>query len=363
MLGALFEQQNSPHLNCWLARLRLHKNSKNLSSLTRKVIELAAINNFIHSFILIMRDFPSCFSESGVQIADSTSSSSTSSTSSKASQNLVTCVYQSQFQSNSCLITITWSKNLMGQGVNIGIQSSTNPSLCRVDIKPWLFTRRKGFRSIEVDSIVIDIYWDFSSAKFGSGPEPLEGFYLAVAFNQELILLLGDMQKEVYKKIDPPSPVASGAVFVAKKEHIFGKKLYSAKAQFCDKGQIHDIVIECHTGGINDPSESLIISIDSRTVMQVKRLRWKFRGNQTILVDGLHVEVYWDVHSWFFGNVMGNAAVFLFRTSVSAEKLRNSHSTITNPSVFSWSGSQKLANSQSQQGQSFSLILYAWRIE
>lgn len=304
-----------------------------------------------------MRDFPSCFSESGVQVADS--SSSLSSKSSKASQNLVTCVYQSQFQGSSYFITITWSKNLMGQGVSIGIQTSANQCLCKFDIKPWLFTRRKGFRSSEVVSTTIDIYWDFSSAKFGSGPEPLEGFYLAVVFNQELVLLLGDLQKDVYKKIDP-SPVASNTVFVAKKEHIFGKKLYVAKAQFCDKGQMHDIAIECDTGGINDPY--LVIRVDSKTVMQVKRLRWKFRGNHTILVDGLSVEVYWDVHSWFFGNVAGNA-VFLFQTCPSADKLRNSQPIVSsNPSVLSWSGSHRFASSQSQ-GQGFSLILYAWRNE
>lgn len=303
-----------------------------------------------------MRDFPSCFSESGVQIANSTSSPSASKA---ASQNLVTCIYHSQYRSNSCYITITWSKNLMGQGVSIGIQSSTNPCLCRVDIKPWLFTRRKGFRSSEMDSTLIDIFWDFSSAKFESGPEPIEGFYLAVAFNQELVLLLGDLQIEVYKKIDP-SPVASAAVFVAKREHIFGKKLYEAKAQFCDKGQVHDIAIECDTGKINDPS--LVIRVDSKAVMQVKRLQWKFRGNHTILVDELPVDVYWDVHGWLFGNVMGSA-VFLFHTCPSAEKLEKSRAMISNPSVFSWSGSQRSANSQSQLGQGFSLILNAWKNE
>ncbi|XP_071909554.1 uncharacterized protein [Coffea arabica] len=155
-----------------------------------------------------------------------------------------------------------------------------------------------GYIFLEANSTAIDIYWDFSSAKFGFGPEPLEGFYLAVAFNQELVLLLGDLQKDVYKKIGP-SPVASNAVFIAKRERIFGKRVYTTKAQFCDHGPIHDIEIECDTGGINDPS--LAISLDSRAVLQVKRLRWKFRGNQTILVDGLPVEVFWDVHSWFLG--------------------------------------------------------------
>ncbi|KAJ6730780.1 PLANT/T24G3-80 PROTEIN [Salix viminalis] len=133
-----------------------------------------------------MRDFPSCFGESGVQIADSSSSSAT-----KAAQNLVTCVYQCKLRGRSCLITVSWTRNLMGQGFGVAIDDSTSQCLCKVDIKPWLFSKRKGYRNLEVDSDKVIIYWDLSNAKFGSGPEPLEGFYLAITFNQEMVLLLG----------------------------------------------------------------------------------------------------------------------------------------------------------------------------
>ncbi|KAF3436284.1 hypothetical protein FNV43_RR23376 [Rhamnella rubrinervis] len=302
-----------------------------------------------------MRDFPSCFGENGIQVADSSSSSSSTS---KNAQNLVTCVYQCKLRGRLCLIVVTWTKTLMGQGLSIGIDDSANQCLCKVEIKPWLFSKRKGCKNLEVDSSKIDIYWDLTNAKFGAGPEPLEGFYLAVMFNQEVILLLGDLKKEAYKKIELLDPVRSNAIFIAKREHIFGKKFYGAKTQFCDKGQIHDVVIECDTVGLNDPS--LVIRIDSKTVMQVKRLKWKFRGNNTILVDGLPVEVFWDVHSWLFGNAMGNA-VFMFQTSLSAEKLWTSQS-LFDPSVFSWSCSQQLRDSQ-LQGLGFSLILYAWKTE
>ncbi|KAI5680260.1 hypothetical protein M9H77_01487 [Catharanthus roseus] len=305
-----------------------------------------------------MRDFPSCFNESGIQIADSSSLSNPNNRSS-ATQNLVTAIYTSQLQNLSCFIAITWTKTLMGQGVTVGIQNSTGQNLCKFDVKPWLFSRRKGFKSLQISSSIIDLYWDFSSAKFGYGPEPLSGFYLVLMFNQELILLLGDLGREIHKKLNinpSPVPVSSRtAVFVAKREHIFGKKFYSAKAQFCDKGQIHDIQIECDTSAFHDPC--LVIRIDNKAVMQVKRLKWKFRGNSTILVDGLPVEVYWDVHSWLFGNgnFTGNA-VFLFQTTVSADKL-----------LTGGSGGQSLLlprfeNSMSR-GHGFSLILYAWKNE
>ncbi|XP_057965980.1 uncharacterized protein LOC131156368 [Malania oleifera] len=300
----------------------------------------------------MMRDFPSCFGENGVQIADSSSS-----TASRTAQNLVTCVYQCRLRDRSCLITITWTKNLMGQGLGIVIDDSTNQCHCKVDIKPWLFSKRKGCKNIEVDSSRIDVYWDLSNAKFGSSPEPLEEFYLAVVFNHEMVLLLGDLRKEAYKKINT-TPVPFGSVLIAKREHIFGKKFYGARAQFCEKGQMHNLTIECDTVGLNEPS--LVISIDRKPVMQVRRLRWKFRGNHTIFVDGLPVEVFWDVHNWLFGNAMGSA-VFMFQTCFSSEKMWTNQS-LSHPSVLTWSCSPSQKDSR-LQGLGFSLILYAWKNE
>ncbi|XP_076900008.1 uncharacterized protein LOC143554026 [Bidens hawaiensis] len=117
--------------------------------------------------------------------------------------------------------------------------------------------------------------------------------------NRKLVLVLGDMNKEVHKKIyqiQDATSLAPNAVFVSKIAHIYGKKEYSTRAQFCGKGQGHEILIECDTMGVTDDL-CLMIRIDGNPVMQVKCLRWKFRGNYMILVDGLPVEVYWDVHS------------------------------------------------------------------
>ena len=312
---------------------------------------LKNLNIAKRSYIFTMREFPSCFGENGVQVVDSSSSITT-----RAAQNVVTCVYQCKLQGRPCLITVSWTKNLMGQGLSVGIDDLGNyKCLCKVDIKPWLFSKRKGSKNLEIDSGKVDIFWDLTSAKFGSGPEPLEGFYLAVVFNQEMVLVLGDLKKEAYKKIESDN-ANSNAIFIAKREHIFGKKFFSAKAQFCDKGQVHDVKIECDTLGINDLC--LVIRIDSKIAMQVKRLKWKFRGNYTILVDGIPVEVFWDVHNWLFGNAMGNA-VFMFQTCISPEKLRAGQS-VSDPSVLMWANSQQFRDSQ-LQGLGFSLIFYAWK--
>lgn len=305
-----------------------------------------------------MREFPSCFGENGVQVADSSSSS----TNSRAAQNAVTCLYQCKFGGRCCLITVSWTKNLMGQGLSVGIDDDvSNQCLCKVEIKPWIFSKRKGSKNLEVDSSQIDIFWDLTSAKFGSGPEPLEGFYVAVVFNHEMVLLLGDLKKEAHKKIESDYYAQSDshdAVFIAKREHIFGKKLYGAKAQFCDKGKVHDVTIECDTFGLKDPC--LVIRIDSKMVMQVERLKWKFRGNHTILVDGVAVQVLWDVHNWLFGNAMGNA-VFMFQSCISPDNNMCAPSqTVLDPSVLKWPYSHQFRDSQ-LKGLGFSLILYAWK--
>ncbi|KAL2478632.1 Plant protein of unknown function [Forsythia ovata] len=303
-----------------------------------------------------MKDFPSCFGENGVQVADFSSSNTNSN---RAAQNMVTCVYQCRLRGKSCWITVTWSKNLMGQGLSVGIDDSTNQCLCKADIKPWLFSKKKGSKKLEADLCKIDIYWDLSSAKFRSGPEPLKGFYVGLVFEKQMILLLGDMRKEAFKKTGCiPAPLPFSAVLISKREQIFGKTVFSTRAQFCNIGQVHDLVIECDTSGVSDPS--LLIRVDSKPVMQVKHLGWKFRGNHTILVDGLAVQVFWDVHNWLFAMSPGNA-VFMFNSNVSSDKLWTSQ-PLNDPHTLHCSWSQKFQDSHSQN-LGFSLILHAWKTE
>ncbi|KAK1387786.1 Transcription activator like [Heracleum sosnowskyi] len=301
-----------------------------------------------------MRDSLSCFGENGVQVSDTSCSSSTVS---KASQNLVTCTYQCKLVGKSCFITVCWSKNLMGHCLSVEIDDLFHKCLCKVDVKPSLFFKRKGFKCIDVNSCKIYVYWDFSIAKFGQGPEPVEGFYVGVVCKGEMVLVVGDLKKEALKKTGAV-PSLFNSMFVSKKEHVFGKKVYGSKAQFSDNGQVHNLVIECDENGVDDPC--LVVRLDSKPVMKVRHLRWKFRGNQTILVDGLPVEIFWDVHNWLFGTTLGNA-VFMFQTCLSAEKLWTGE-TFLDTSERQWSCSQSFKESK-VSGLGFCLTLYAWKNE
>ncbi|KEH20170.1 DUF868 family protein [Medicago truncatula] len=138
-------------------------------------------------------------SENAVRVADSSSSLS----SNKTAHSLVICVYQCSIRGRSCLITITWWKSLMGQGLNVKIDDSSNKCLCKVDIKPWVFSKRN----------------------------------------------------------------------------------------VCCVGKIQLLLIECDISIPGEPC--LIVHINSKIVMQVKRLKLKFRGNNAILFYGLEVECNW----------------------------------------------------------------------
>ena len=65
----------------------------------------------------------------------------------------------------------------MGQGLSVGIDDLANQCLCKVYIKPWLFSEKKVSQNLEVDSSITEIYWDLTNARFGYGLELVEGFY------------------------------------------------------------------------------------------------------------------------------------------------------------------------------------------
>lgn len=287
--------------------------------------------------IVTMRDFASCLSQSAVQVAHSSSSSG---------QNFVQSAYVARLRDKRCVVTVTWSKVAMGQAFAIAIHDYSNRCLCKAEVKPWLFSKRKGSKVMELDSGNVEIIWDLSAAKFAAGPEPLEGFHVALLYGLEVVLVLGNLSKEEDHRVLSDASHCD-AVMIARKEHIYAKKMYSAKARFLDIGQIHHISIECDMAGVRDPC--LEIRIDKKKVLHLKRLAWKFRGNQTIYVDGLPVEVLWDVHDWLFGSTNG-CAVFLFQSGQSMEKI----------SFRTCSQNEKEAQAHRL---GFTLILKAWKTE
>ncbi|KAJ7527407.1 hypothetical protein O6H91_16G053000 [Diphasiastrum complanatum] len=295
--------------------------------------------------------FPSCFGEYAMQVAEMSSGNRTT-------HNLIACIYCTKLCSCYHVITISWCKNQTGQGFSVAVDNpsaAASPSLPKVGLKPWVSWKKQGKKAMEVDGKRVQIFWDMTAAKYSSGgPEPQESFYLAIVFHGQILMLLGDKKKEAYDATQA-KPLLKEPILLSRREHIFGKKYYNTKAQFCESGRSHDIVIECHSGGAREPR--LCVRVDRRIVVHVKRLMWKFRGNQTILVDGLEVELFWDVHNWLFNPDLGNA-VFMFQTYFPSSHLKscNYGEQESFPvQVFKGRDFEKLSG--------FSLLLHAWRIE
>lgn len=308
---------------------------------------------------------PSCFGEFGLQVPEMPIGKG-------ATQNLVTCIYQTKLAGLCRHVAVTWVRNVMGQGLCIVIDDPSCQYTCKVQMKPWYFWRKQGSKCFEVCGSKVEVLWDLSSAKYVCGPEPQEGFYVAVVSNEEVVLLLGDKCREAYKK-SKARPSAIEASLFSRKEHVFGKKYFCTKAQFDESGKAHDIAIECETNAPKEPF--LCIKIDRQMVLHVKRLAWKFRGNQTVCLGGFAIEVFWDVHNWLFDSGSGNA-VFIFQTCIAPEKSFSSKGSAV-PVALKWSGDlngsisvMKLSRARSVRSvrelsgfTGFSLMLHAWKNE
>ncbi|XVF55656.1 hypothetical protein PTKIN_Ptkin06aG0054100 [Pterospermum kingtungense] len=234
-----------------------------------------------------MRSIASCYSEHAIKVSDSYCSGP--STQAYLSPNLVpstpntvTCLYKAKVSQRNLLITLTWCNNLIGQGltINVGGSLSTSSKFSSNSIE---LRKNKGWKTFKSCSSEIENSVYFSGdIKIQSEQQPVPKFSL-----------------------------------VSRSENFTGSSVCSTKARFCDKGLVHDILIKC--GGDEEDEEGwrnpvLCVCIDQKKVVQVKRLRWNFRGNQIIFLDGLLVDMMWDLHDWVFKQTSGGCAVFMFRT-------------------------------------------------
>ncbi|OVA01354.1 Protein of unknown function DUF868 [Macleaya cordata] len=222
--------------------------------------------------------------------------------------NLTTCLYQTDLGP----ISLTWHRNVIGRSLQIdlrfGATENDVSSSFHLHIKPFLFWRKNGTKKFDFKNSTkkIQIFWNLNKAKFGSDPEPKSGFYVAVLVEGVMILLIGDSQNEAYNRTKAKKP-ENTQVLILRREHVFGTRFYSTKARF--GGKTRDISIDCSV----EDEPGLCFSIDGEKVLEIKKLKWKFRGNEKIEIDGIPIHVSWDVYNWLFKGVNEGHAVFLFR--------------------------------------------------
>ncbi|KAL8516852.1 hypothetical protein ACS0TY_015202 [Phlomoides rotata] len=269
-----------------------------------------------------MKNIAICYSEHAIKVSDSYCSgpSNTAHTSSQlitpsSIQNGVSCVYKVKHSSQKqFLIRFTWC-NRSNRGFCFEI-SDILLSVPKFSKKFRILHRESGSEVFESSGLRIEAVWDLRRAKYESGPEPVSSFYVAILVHSEVSLILGDLQHELETKKRIPDLKLPEFSLISRSEYFSGNSVYSTRVKFSENGRYHDIVIKCcgeeHTTSLRNLM--LSVYIDKKSVVQVKRLQWNFRGNQSIFLDGLLIDLMWDVHNWLFNPSSSGYGVFLFRT-------------------------------------------------
>uniref|UniRef100_A0A0E0DUI2 Uncharacterized protein n=1 Tax=Oryza meridionalis TaxID=40149 RepID=A0A0E0DUI2_9ORYZ len=175
--------------------------------------------------------------------------SGTAAAAAAARQSAVTLVYRAEISGHSRLVTVTWCRNLLTHGLSVSIEGSAGNgkdkigreygeaavaatdggggggggkscSACKVEMQPWHFWRKYGAKQFQVDGNAIDVVWDLRSARFSDEPEPLSDYYVAVVAGEEVVLLLGNLKKDAFRRTGS-RPSLQDAVLVCKKEHVY----------------------------------------------------------------------------------------------------------------------------------------------
>ncbi|XP_020574202.1 uncharacterized protein LOC110020442 [Phalaenopsis equestris] len=290
----------------------------------------------------------------------------------------VIIVYRAKIGGNPRIVTVMWNKTLISHSLSIVVDrpdcSFEPASTCKIDIKPWPFWIKKGFKSLDVCGHQIEIYWDLRAAKFSTGgrPEPISCYYVALVSGEEVVLLLGDLKKKAYKRTKA-RPSLDDATMLSKRENLFGKRSFPTRVRFEEGKKEHDIVVENLISTGSGMDAEMWISVDGVVAIHVSNLQWKFRGNKKVMVEGLPVQVFWDVHDWFFKAEGLGQALFIFKPGeemvVEEEAATEKGKMIGSDGSWSGEEAEKVVAENHERGfrgvgpPEFCFVLYACKVE
>ncbi|XP_013625804.1 PREDICTED: uncharacterized protein LOC106331915 [Brassica oleracea var. oleracea] len=269
-----------------------------------------------------MRGLAACYSEHAIKVSDTYCSGPSnhtyiSPTLPPSIPDTVTTTYTSSSSSDKPVsVSLTWSDNLT-------VVISTPAKSYSVSLK-----KPKGSRKLTSSSgsLNAEILWDLTEAEYDNGgPEPTRGFSVAVVVNSEVVLRVGDVDRR-----------DTSSWRVSRTERYSGSCWLSTKAKFSDAGSKHEIQIQCGGGGggggggeegylwKQKSPETMSVWVDKRKVFQVKKLKWNFRGNQTMFFDGMLIDMMWDLHDWFFKETASSSSTGSKTTSSSSSSSSSS---------------------------------------
>ncbi|KAG0496422.1 hypothetical protein HPP92_000953 [Vanilla planifolia] len=251
-----------------------------------------------------MRDLTFCFRDHAVKVSVPSCSSAVGS----ATVNAVTSVFRCHLASDGkeLVIRVTWCKPPAVPPLSVAIAGD----------EPYLLCRRTGSCTyLSSDGGAVGLHWDVSSANYGPGPEPTNGFFVAVVVDGQLCLLLGDRGKDFAKRLTKPVQAPEP---LSREERVVvtggvGGCRYSTRVRFCEGGDEHEVWMRW------EGEKEIEVGVGGKRAVHARRLWWNFRGSHVVFVDGLVVDVMWNLHDWWFAGRPGGCAEFVFRRRSSPE--------------------------------------------
>ncbi|XP_043697824.1 uncharacterized protein LOC122648667 [Telopea speciosissima] len=168
-----------------------------------------------------------------------------------------------------------------------------------------------------------------------------------------MTLVVGDSCNEAYSRTRATKP-AKSQVLILRREHVVGNKYYTSKARF--GGKTRDISIDCRVDSGDEPRHCF--SINRKRVLQVKRLKWKFRGNERIEVDGVTIQQQQLCGFFMNGFEWKKMKKTLLKMGSSSSSSMSSASSGCSSSVLEWAS---IEEGELQSPSGFSLLVYAWK--
>ncbi|XP_038890551.1 uncharacterized protein LOC120080069 [Benincasa hispida] len=332
---------------------------------------------------------PSCFSHSSI--------SSTLSNEPHPPQSLISCIYQTNLFNSPTLLTLTWSLSLSSHSLSLHSSPTLSTTISLSPSSFSLFSPTSKSISLP-NSHKLKLHWDFSKAKYTpNSAQPISSFYFAISYDAKLQFFIGDLLDDFARRaktvaLSDPS-LRDHSTLLSRRDHVFERQnYYVSRADFL--GSLREIAVELCSGVLK-------VSVDGEVKLAVKRLAWKFRGNERFFVSGNAVDFFWDVFNWVKseGGGGGGPGVFVFQVGeggvwpevIGAEGklmkrcLSSSAAGIgstpeaafpamspagSSSSVLQWAeesssdgGRSSCSSSSRSSGNNggFSLLLYAWR--
>ncbi|GJN00751.1 hypothetical protein PR202_ga17955 [Eleusine coracana subsp. coracana] len=204
-------------------------------------------------------------------------------------------------------VSLTWSRASLGLLLTAELRltgEAEDDPPARFAFRPWLPWRRRGRKRFATPSgRVVGFAWDLSRARLAAHrPEPVALYGLHVSVDGELALAAGDLSSS-----PSSSSVARTAGFLLSRREtaVVAGDGDAYATEVVVAGEAREVSVAV----VGDAA--MWVAVDGEKALQVRRLRWKFRGSERLDLPRLgRLRVTWDLHGWLSSS---SPAVFVLR--------------------------------------------------